>query len=77
MKILIENNDTSEYLTVDGTWTGNPLEGKNFTSTAAAVRVARQAAIGKFNIVCHIPQSNQFVNLNHGRGTGAADAGEN
>lgn len=74
MKILIENNDAGEFLTAAGARTKNPLEGKMFASSAAAFRVARQEALGKFNIVCHVPQTNQLVNLNHGRGTGAADA---
>ena len=70
MNILIENNDTREFLTSTGTWTVNPLEGKLFPATATAFRAAKKEAIGKFNIVFHIPQTNQFVNLNHGRGTG-------
>lgn len=76
MHILIENNDTLEYLTTTGTWSKNPLVGKHFSNSVTAFRAARQEAIGKFNIVCHIPQTNQFVNLNHGRGTGAAEAVE-
>ena len=76
MNILIENHDTHEYLTPTGTWTLNPLEGKLFSATATAFRAAKKEAIGKFTIVFHIPQTNQFVNLNHGRGTGAAGAAE-
>ncbi|HZI31957.1 MAG TPA: hypothetical protein VFF11_06430 [Candidatus Binatia bacterium] len=74
MNILIENNDTHEFLTATGKWSKNPLEGKQFAATTLAFRAARQEAVGKFNIVYHIPQTNQFVNLNHGRGTGAANA---
>ncbi len=70
MNILIENHDTLEYLTPAGQWTKNPLDGKRFPATATAVRVAKLEAIGKFNIVCHIPGTNQFVNLDHGRGKG-------
>jgi len=76
MNILIENNDTHEYLMPSGAWTLNPLEGKLFPATVSAFRAARKEAIGKFTIVFHIPQTNQFVNLNHGRGTGIAGAGE-
>ena len=76
MNILIENNDTLEYLTNTGTWTKNPLSGKHFSTSPTAFRAARQEAIGKFNIVCHIPQTNQFINLNHGRGTGTPDTAE-
>lgn len=70
MNILIENHDTLEYLTPAGLWTKNPLDGKRFPATETAFRVAKLEAIGKFNIVCHIPGTNQFVNLDHGRGKG-------
>ncbi|MGA2244160.1 MAG: hypothetical protein ABSH48_04085 [Verrucomicrobiota bacterium] len=70
MNILIENNSTFEYLTAVGNWTKIPLGGKPFPATVAAFRVAKQQAIGKFNIVGHIPQTNQFINLSHGSGKG-------
>jgi hypothetical protein len=70
LNILIENNDTLEYLTPAGQWTKNPLSGKSYPATKVAVRAAKLEAIGKFNIVCHIPATNQFINLDHGRGTG-------
>jgi hypothetical protein len=70
MNILVENQDTLEYLTEAGGWTKNPLEGKHYPVSRAAFRAAKQSPIGKFNVVCHIPSTNQFVNLNHGRGTG-------
>jgi hypothetical protein len=66
MNILIENNTTTEYMTTEGNWSKNPGEGKHFPATMAAFRVAKQGAIGKFNIVGHIPETGQFVNLNHG-----------
>ena len=74
MNILIENNDTLEYLTPAGQWTKNPLNGKRYPAARIAFQAAKQEAIGKFNIVCHIPQTNQFINLNHGRGTGLPPA---
>ena len=70
MNILIENHETLEYLTPAGQWTKNPLGGKRFPATVIAFRAAKLEAIGKFNIVCHIPETNQFVNLDHGRGKG-------
>lgn len=70
LNILIENNDTLEYLTPVGQWTKNPLNGKSYPATRIACQAAKQEAIGKFNIVCHIPETNQFINLDHGRGTG-------
>ncbi len=68
--ILIENNDTLEYLTPAGGWTKNPLNGKCFQATRIAFRAAKLEAIGTFNIVGHIRETNQFINLDHGRGVG-------
>jgi hypothetical protein len=73
LNILIENSDTLEYLTSVGQWSKNPLKGKSYPATSAAFRAAKQEAIGKFNIVCHIPGTNQFINLDHGRGAGSPD----
>jgi len=75
MKILIENCDTAEFFTAAGEWAKNPLEGKAFASTVAALRLGRQQPIGKFNVVCRIQETSQIVNLHHGRGTGLPDAG--
>ena len=77
MHILIENHETHEFLTVTGKWTKNPLQGKLFPATAIAFRAARQEQIGKFNIVFYISQTNQFVNLDHGRGVGTPDTATN
>jgi hypothetical protein len=68
MNILIENHETFEYFINAGQWTKNPREGRCFKATEAAVQAARHEAIGKFNIVGHIPATNQLVNLDHGRG---------
>jgi hypothetical protein len=77
MNILIENNDTLEYLTPAGQWSKNPLKGKSYPATQIAFRAAKLETIGKFNIVCHIPDTNQFINMDHGRGAGLpADAAE-
>ena len=70
MNILIENSETLEYLTITGGWTKNPRDGKCFPATRLAFRAAKSEAIGRFNIVFHIPQTNQFVNLDRGRGIG-------
>jgi hypothetical protein len=78
VNILIENNDTLEYLAPSGQWTKNPLNGKSYPATRIAFRAAKLEAIDKFNIVCHIPGTNQFINLDHGRGAGlAAGSAEN
>jgi hypothetical protein len=76
MNILIENSETFEYLNLEGKWTKNPRDAKSFAGTEVAFRVAKREAIGRFSIVCHIPQTNQFINLNHGRGQGLPEAEE-
>jgi hypothetical protein len=70
MNIIIENSETLEYLTIAGQWTKNPLDGKRFPATETAFQAAKREAVGKFNIVCHIPTTNQFINMDHGRGQG-------
>ena len=70
MNILIEDAETLEYLTPDGQWTKNVADGKSFRATVAAFEVAKRESIRKFNIVCYIAQTRQFINLDHGRGKG-------
>ena len=71
MNILIEDAEKLEYLTSDNHWTKNVSEGKNFGATETAFDVAKKESIGRFNIVSYITQTEQFINLDHGRGRGA------
>ena len=73
MNILIEDAEKLEYLTTAGRWTKNVAEGKSFAATETAFEVAKKEPVGKFNIVCYIKQTKQFINLNHGRGKGIAE----
>jgi hypothetical protein len=73
MTILIENAETKEYFTTTGKWTKNADAGKNFLATVAAFEVAKLETIREFNIVCYIPQSKQFINMDHGQGIAAAN----
>jgi len=70
MSILIEDAETLEYLTSSGRWTKKPADGRSFGATTAAFEVAKKEPIRKFNIVCYIPQTRQFINMDHGRGKG-------
>lgn len=70
MNILIEDADKLEYLTTEGQWTKNATQAKSFGATLAAFEAAKQEPVGKFNIVCYIRQTKQFINLDHGRGKG-------
>ncbi|MFZ0827733.1 MAG: hypothetical protein WAO02_09955 [Verrucomicrobiia bacterium] len=74
MNILIEDAETLEYLTSESTWTKKAAEGKNFGATEVAFDVAKKEPIGRFNIVFYIPQTRQFINMDHGRGRGLAEA---
>lgn len=73
MNILIENAESLEYSTGNGEWTRKVADAKIFGSTGTALAAAKKELIRTFNIVSYIPQSNQFVNLNHGRGKGVAE----
>ena len=68
MNILIENSETLEYFINAGEWTKNPRDGKCFQAVEAAVQAAKREVIDKFNIVGHIPATNQFINMDRGRG---------
>ena len=70
MNILIEDAEKLEYLTSDNHWTKKASEGKDFEATEVAFDVAKKEPIGKFNIVYYITQTEQFINMDHGRGKG-------
>jgi len=70
MNILIEDAETLEYFTNPGQWSKNVADGKPFRATEAAFEVAKKEPIRKFNIVCYIAQTRQFINMDHGRGKG-------
>ena len=73
MNILIEDAEKLEYLTSNNQWTKNAAEGKSFGATEAAFQVAKKEPIGRFNIVFYIAQTEQFINLDHGRGKGLVE----
>lgn len=70
MNILIEEAETLHYLAPNHQWTSNVSEGRTFGATRTAFEVAKLEPIGRFNIVYYIPQTRQFINLDHGRGKG-------
>jgi hypothetical protein len=73
MNILIEDAESLEYLTSGSQWTKNVAKAKDFGTTRAALAIAKKEPIGKFNIVRFILETNQFINLDHGRGKGTAE----
>ena len=76
MKTLIENAEKLEYLTSDSHWTKNAGEAKDFKATGAAIEVAKQEPMGRFNIVGYFPGTKQLFNMIHGRGRGVAETTE-
>jgi hypothetical protein len=75
MNILIENAESQEYLGNDGEWTKNAHEGRDFGATQVAFEAAAREPIGRFNIVCYIPQKPQFIiiSMDHGTGKGTSN----
>jgi len=71
MNILIEDAEKLEYLTSGNLWSKNPATGRDFGATRAAVAVAKKELIGKFNIVGYNLETQQFVNMDHGKGQGS------
>ena len=74
MNILIEDAETLKFFISEGLWTKNVAEGKRFGRTALAAKTAKQELIGRFNVVGFIGETNQLINLDHGRGKGGATA---
>ena len=68
MNILIEDAEKLEYLTSSNQWTKNAAEGKDFGAKAAALAIAKQEPIGKFNVVGYFSTTKQLINMDHGRG---------
>ena len=68
MNILIEDAEKLEYLTSNSQWTKKPAEGKSFAATENAFAAAKKELVGKFNIVGYVTETQQFINLNHGKG---------
>ncbi len=65
MRILIENGPPHELLTVAGSWSNDPLEGKVFTSIIGALKAASHAGIERFNLVFIGAQAKPFLKLNY------------
>ena len=74
MNILIEDAETLEYLTSNSLWTKNAATARNFGATGTAYAAAKKEPIGRFNIVGYHANTNQFINLNHGKGKGVEPA---
>jgi len=74
MNILIENAESLEFLASNNQWTNKAAAAKCFGRTPIALEAAKKELIGKFNIVAYIPATQQMINLEHGRGKGAAEA---
>ena len=74
MNILIENAESLEYFAGDGRWTKNADDAKRFGNTRTAQAAAKKEIVHAFNIVSYIPLTKQFINLDHGKGKGPAEA---
>jgi len=68
MNILIEDAETQEFLASAGGWTKKPDKGAKFPTTRAALAAAKTEPIGKFNIVRYFAETEQLINMDHGRG---------
>jgi len=73
MNIIIEDAESLKFFTSDGLWSKIASEGKHYAGTGLAFKAAKQEAIGKFNIVGYVTETKQCINLDHGRGKGAAE----
>ena len=74
MNILIEDAESLKFFTNEGLWSKTVAEGKKFSGTALAFKTAKQELVGKFNIVGYMSDTEQFINLDHGKGKRATEA---
>jgi hypothetical protein len=77
MNIMIEDSESLKFFTGEGHWTKNVSEGKIYSGIALAFRAGKQEPMGKFNVVGYIPETRQFINLDHGRGKGVSEVAAN
>jgi hypothetical protein len=73
MNILIEDADALKFFTAEGQWSKTVTEGKIFAGTGLAFKAAKLEPVGRFNIVGYVTETRQFINLDSGRGKGAAE----
>jgi hypothetical protein len=73
MKIIIEDAESLKFFTGEGLWSKTVTEGKSYAGTGLAFKAAKQEPVGKFNIVGYVAETKQFINLDHGKGKGAAE----
>ena len=73
MNILINDARKLEDLRGNHRWTKRVAGGKDFRATSDALAAAKKT-MGRFNIVGCFAETNQFINLNHGKGKGLPEA---
>lgn len=73
MNILIEDADSQKFFSGEGLWSKNVTEGKKFAGTALAFKAAKHEAVGKFNIIGYVAETQQLINLDSGRGKGTGE----
>jgi len=73
MNIIIEDAESLKFFAGEGRWTQNVAESRRYAGTAVAFKVAKLEPVGKFNVVGYFTATKQFINLDHGRGKGAAE----
>jgi hypothetical protein len=75
MRIIIEDAETLQFLTMDGGWTGDSARAATFANSDAARERGVTLPIGEFNIVGAFSKSPQLTNLDNGSGTRKTAAG--
>jgi hypothetical protein len=69
MRIIIENAETNEFLTADGTWTKDAKHAMAYQTSEKAKERGSQVAMGRFNVVGSFSVWPQLTNLDEGIGT--------
>jgi hypothetical protein len=68
MKVLIKDPELRQYLAAGGGWTANVDEADDFIVTTIAYNFARQRMPSHFEIVLHLPETNELIVFAEGLG---------
>jgi len=74
MNILIEDAETLQYLTSNSQWTKNASKAKTSGPPKRPFRLRKKNRSAGLTSFFTSPKTRQFINMDHGRGKGLAEA---
>ncbi len=71
MKVIIQDVDTGEYLSADGSWVADIGGARNFVTLLRAYHFAREKTARNFQVLLHCPDDDYSASIITGMGTSA------